>query len=164
MGGMRQCANKETPHFTDDPFEMFCMECGLEFIVVEHPYREAADNNTIAGSGSEVGGTVSPTILQTGEAIVCFPWGEERFFERLAVGRDPEFSPIAAPLEAFPTVSGTHAEFRLRADGLVLIHVGRSNPTYVDGREIDRNVEVPISDGSRIHFSNQCECTVRVER
>ena len=166
MGGLRQCANEDTPHFTDDPIEMFCMQCGLHFLPATNSIGKVEGKVEIPDLDSDDGRGAAPTILEgsDGEAIVRFPWGEERVSERLTVGRDPSFSPIAAQLGAFPTVSGRHAEFWLRKDGLVLIHVGRSNPTYVNGREIDPHVEVPVPDGTRVHFSNQCECTVRIER
>ena len=130
MGGLRQCENEETPHFTDDLVEMFCMECGRGFLPGVHANEAVPGNFAPRGSEGGVPNAVSPTILQgrCAEAVVRFPWGDERFSERLAVGRDPAFSTIAGQLGSFPTVSGAHAEFWLRADGLVLIHISRSNP------------------------------------
>lgn len=166
MAGLRKCKHPETPHHTDDPFEMFCMQCGYDFEPAEAAPEQTAVPAAapVASAPEEPADRVYATIMQPGEreVIAQFPWGEERFSERLAIGRDPGFSPIAERLAAFPTVSAFHAELHLTPEGATVIHRGRSNPTYVDGREIPRDVEVRLGDRAQLHFSNLCACSIRI--
>jgi hypothetical protein len=98
----------------------------------------------------------APTVL------LSFPWGEEALDGRVGIGRDPAFSRFAAPLDRYPTVSGRHAELQPVEGGLRVLHVGRTNPTYVDGRPLTTGKSALVRDGSELAFSSALVVRVRL--
>lgn len=173
MAGLRRCTHPDEPHDVDDPLEMFCPNCGHTVGMLEEVENLPVGASPLAVDACpppaplSVGsrGTIAPTMLQTPqiEVVITFPWGDERVSEQLAVGRDEVFSPLADRLAAYNAVSRIHAEFRVRAGQLVVTHLSNTNPTYVDGREIPRDVEVALEDGMRVGFSKQIQCSVRID-
>ena len=95
-------------------------------------------------------------------ASLIFPWGEIEFCDRLHVGKDVNFSPIAQQLASFPTVSEVHAELWFDGPRLYLRNLSNTNPTYVNGIPYTSTRAEVIKDGDLVGFSNQLEARVRV--
>lgn len=149
------------------PGEMFCVGevdgeiCGSSLAnidVTEAVDRSAAEQSNVA---------VAPVSMTTREptqrsARVCFPWGEEQVSGLLGIGRDPEFSRLWQRLDSYPTVSGRHAELRLLDGGVCVLHLGGTNPTYVDGRALTAGESAIVGDGCQVAFSRMLVATVRI--
>ena len=69
------------------------------------------------------------------------------------IGREAETAEICLPI---PTVSGRHALLRLDAgsDTLYLTDLGSTNGTYINGKEIERNVETAVKSSDVIVFGD----------
>ena len=68
------------------------------------------------------------------------------------VGREAETAEICLPV---PTVSSRHALIRLSGDdSLTLTDLGSTNGTYVNGKELDRNVEYVVKSSDEIVFGD----------
>jgi pSer/pThr/pTyr-binding forkhead associated (FHA) protein len=93
-------------------------------------------------------------------AELLFDWGSEPIETDLRVGRDPEFSPIAAKLKRFDTVSRKHAELRISGGILRITHVGSTNPTYLNGLPLERGATVVLGEGDVLRFSSQVRAVV----
>jgi len=93
---------------------------------------------------------------------LIFEWGSEAIGERLLIGRDPQFSPLADRLANFESVSRRHAEVFVNGDVLAVRHLGLTNPTYVDGRALEANEMATLHDGAEIAFSRAVSATVRL--
>ena len=95
-------------------------------------------------------------------AKLTFDWGEEEIGDVLVVGRDSATSPLAGKLQAFVTVSGSHAELRPVNEGVQIRHLSQTNPTYLDGRPLDAGETVIARNGARIGFSRAVTCTLKL--
>lgn len=96
------------------------------------------------------------------EALVEFPWGAVRIGKQLNVGRDADFSPIAVEIHD-ERVSNRHAELRWDGSRLVVRHVGTTNPTFVNSKELATGEEAPVGDWDRISFSRHLTAVVRLK-
>lgn len=67
------------------------------------------------------------------------------------VGREPETAEICLPV---PTVSSRHALVRLANDTLSLVDLGSTNGTFVNGKELERNVETVVKSSDVIVFGD----------
>lgn len=103
-----------------------------------------------------------PSALDV-DAFLEFPWGLVKIGRLFNVGRDPDFSPIAVEIHD-NHVSGRHAELRWERGRLMVRHVGKSNPTYVNSRELATGEEVAVGDWDRISFSSFLTAVVRLKR
>jgi pSer/pThr/pTyr-binding forkhead associated (FHA) protein len=65
----------------------------------------------------------------------------------VSVGRKPDCNIVLAD----PNVSRKHAEIRPHGDGFILIDLGSTNGTKVNGVKIDQH---PLRDGDEISFGN----------
>lgn len=74
--------------------------------------------------------------------------------ERLPIGRQHEFSPLAGPLAGFDTVSRRHAILELRSEGLFATDLGSINGTFVDDRRLAPNVAEPVPPGARLRLGS----------
>lgn len=95
------------------------------------------------------GGTPKITVR------LIWPWGEVRIDDTLAIGRDPDFSPLAESLAAYSNVSRRHAELRIQNGSAFIRDVASSHGTYVNDSvdAIARGEWVPIGDGDRLCFA-----------
>jgi len=59
-------------------------------------------------------------------------------------------------------VSRRHAEIRRGPSGYAIIDLGSTNGTIVNGRQVPRQQEVPLSDGDEIRIGETCKLTVRL--
>jgi len=94
------------------------------------------------------------------KAALEFPWGRAEVGDRLNIGRDPEFSPLAERLADNDYVSGRHAELFLKEGILHVRHVGTTNGTYVRGEPIKPGEDVMLADGDEISFSRHLSARV----
>jgi hypothetical protein len=152
--------------------EMFCVGCGASLANVD-PTEDVplAGAATVAapaptGAASAAAPTMVPPVLATHReerpARLRFEWGEVMIGPLLQVGRDAAFSPIADRLQAYDTVSGRHAELRPQGDGITVAQVGRTNPTYLDGRPLREGESATARDGTVISFSRALSATLRI--
>jgi hypothetical protein len=98
-------------------------------LTVEARLREGAGG---MGAGS--------LVLPTGERVVL---GEQI----LSIGRMPECNIVLAD----PNVSRTHAEIRPRGQGFVVVDLGSTNGTRVNGVRVG---EQELADGDELAFGN----------
>lgn len=82
------------------------------------------------------------------------PWGPVPVAGRLAIGRDPDFSPLAYELEqgGHLSVSRRHAEVYQDAGLLVVRDVGSTFGTYVNGDEVPQGRDTPLQEGDQLRF------------
>lgn len=93
------------------------------------------------------------------EARLNFPWGDEPVGAVLLIGRDEDL-PLSGRLEAFDTVSGRHAEISVHPSGVMVTHIGKNNPTYVNGRALQLGESAVAEFGARISFSRAVSAIV----
>jgi len=96
---------------------------------IEGSFREGAGG---AGAGS--------LVLPTGER---FTLGEHP----ISIGRRPDSNVVLAD----PNVSRNHAEIRPHGDGFLLIDLGSTNGTRVNGVRVEQRV---LADGDELTFGN----------
>lgn len=102
------------------------------------------------------------TAVTTPKLELRFAWGAERIEDRLPVGRDPAFSPLAAKLACYDTVSRRHAEILVKEGVACVIHIGSTNPTYLNGNPLPRGQPAPLGNGDILRFSASVRAVVRV--
>ena len=106
-------------------------------------------------------------LIPAGETLnaaalgVEWPWGLQALPDYLGIGRDPGFSSLAALLEGYTTVSGSHAIIEREGKGFVLRDVGSTNGTYVGGQKIQPNAQILLSEGMLLRFSQRLNATIR---
>ena len=93
-----------------------------------------------------------------------FEWGLILVNDTLLIGRDPEFSPLAARLVGYDTVSRRHATVTLRNGILRVTHIGTTNPTYLNGRPLDTGESAAMGDGDILRFSREVRAVVQISR
>lgn len=114
--------------------------------------------------GVTFSGTSMPTMREPRrfKAELVFPWGSELVGTRLVIGRDEAFSPLAARIQEHPRVSGVHAELTFDGARLVVRHLGKTNPTRVNGRPLETGECVEVTDGEELGFSTDLIARVRI--
>lgn len=179
MAIVRRCTFPGDPHIITSGNHRMCPLHGFEIEEIEVPDDESDEDATSSGTdghiarddsaGGAPSGFISTTTMQDEgpQFSVEFPWGEEPIQGILRVGRDPSFSPLAGKMDSdrspvFATVSGVHAEFRQRDGRLFIVHLHATNPTYVDGWEIESGIETEVHNDSEVGFSNRVKCRVRM--
>lgn len=179
MAIVRRCTFPDDPHIITSGNHRMCPLHGFEIEEIEVPDEDddgdGADAETTSATADDAAesaaspGIVSATTMQVDgpQFSLEFPWGEEAIHDILRIGRDPAFSPLADKLDAdrnptYATISRVHAELRLRDGRLFVVHLQARNPTYVDGCEIESDVETEVFDECTIGFSNRLECIVRM--
>lgn len=138
--------------------EVFCVKCGTSltgaFETDDGP-PEASER-----APPPLAGTFRETPASAAQLI--FAWGAETVGNRLSIGRDSTFSPLADRLAAYESVSRRHAEVFVDGSVLAVRHLGLTNPTYVDGRPLDVNEVAALHDGAEVGFSRAVVATVRL--
>jgi hypothetical protein len=102
---------------------------GTGWFEIEGRFREGAGG---AGAGS--------LVLPTGDRFTL----EEHL---ISIGRRPESNIVLAD----PNVSRNHAEIRPQGDGFLLVDLGSTNGTKVNGVRIDQRM---LADGDELTFGN----------
>lgn len=102
--------------------------------------RTGAFQITARMKQGEGGAGAGSLVLPTGERV---PLGEQV----LTIGRLPESSIVLAD----PNVSRSHAEIRPRGSGYVLVDLGSTNGSRVNGVRVSEHV---LADGDELAFGN----------
>lgn len=137
---------------------IFCSECGMQLIQYSvgetQKFSSAADHLGTAPITTEVphqGTTwISLNMLESGQII---PVSERTEF---TLGRVSENQPIMPDVDlssfkAFENgVSRLHAVIRNNAGSIVVMDLGSSNGTYINGTRIVPNIEQPLRHGDII--------------
>jgi hypothetical protein len=153
--------------FKNKPAELFCEGDGCGVPLVDVPITDDDNGLQQTAAGSPAARlqplrTLREESWPAARAVLEFPWGSVKVMERLNVGRDPDFSPIADRLADNEYVSGRHAEVFLEGGWLYVQHVGATNPTYVNGAPIKCNKPAQLTDGDEVSFSRYMTAIVRL--
>lgn len=105
-------------------------------------------------------GSVAPSITREPAFRLHFPFGEIRINGILKIGRDPDFSPIAAQIETLDRVSRRHAEVKITDGKLIVVDNHSMNGVSVNGRPIDPDIPCVLRVGDQVSFSSQLQATV----
>ncbi|MCP4565916.1 MAG: FHA domain-containing protein [Bosea sp.] len=104
-------------------------------------------------------GDVLPVVAQ-----LSFPWGEQQVYDRLGIGRDPDFSTLSEALlngTYANTVSRRHAELAIRDGRLELIDFAAgSNGTFVNRERLPKDVATVLKIGDKLSFGFRVEAKV----
>lgn len=150
------------------PGEVDCRNCGISIIGALIEDEEILNERIETKESAEGVENQTKTYLEQEEILNCavleFSWGQVEIDTHLKIGRCSDFSEISDKLNEFDLkqyVSRRHAEIFLEKGLFVLRHVGKSNPTYLNGRTVKRNEKVPLADGDVIGFSRHMEAIIR---
>jgi len=119
---------------------------------VTHPSKRSFSASIGAGLGSVFRGSGKQYyILEHKISSRYYKIGEsqEIIIDRIELGRNPTCQVRFD--ESFPTVSRRHAAIIKEGDNWKLIHLSRTNPTFVNGRRI--NFEWYLQNGDEIQLS-----------
>jgi len=135
---------------------IFCSECGSQLTEANGAQTQKFANDSeelreaIAYTGdvpSQGNSWISLHLLDSGKIL---PFSDRKEF---TLGRLSDNQPIEpdldlSPYKAFDNgVSRLHAVIRHKEDGVVLVDVGSSNGTYINGVRILPNIEHPLRHG-----------------
>jgi len=138
---------------------IFCSECGIQLTEVNSAQTQKFSPSTkeLLGSAGYVneipdkGGTwISLHLLESGQIL---PYSDQKEF---TMGRLSENQPIEpdvdlSPYKAFDNgVSRLHAVIRYNEGNVVLVDLGSSNGSYVNGIRVMPNIEHPLRHGDII--------------
>lgn len=142
------------------PGELFCSGCGMSLAFVPETIPDAPspqrDQTPLVEMLPIVRESAAPKVL------LLFVWGAVEVRERLAIGRDRAFSPLADRLTPLDTVSRIHAEVFVEAGTAFVRHLSENNPTYVNGHALVVREVAPLTDGCELAFSRSVVATVRI--
>ncbi|MDG4597683.1 MAG: FHA domain-containing protein [Candidatus Contendobacter sp.] len=97
--------------------------------------------------------------------VIEWPWGDStEVFEKLSIGRDPDFSPLAARLNAYPNISRRHAELQRVAQGISVHDLGSVNGTFVAGQRITPDAPVLLEHNTRLRFARDLDVHLKIIR
>ena len=134
----RELADAAREHARDEGYS-FLGPVEVE-ITPSEGMRTGAFQITARMKQGEGGAGAGSLVLPTGDRV---PLGEHV----IAVGRLPESNIVLAD----PNVSRAHAEIRPRGSGYVLVDLGSTNGTRVNGIRVSEHV---LADGDEIAFGN----------
>jgi len=142
---------------------MFCAECGAQLtgvdslttqnIVtgrVQQPLRKKAAASSVPVSPATLNDWVTLHLMDTGQML---PLSDRNEF---TLGRISEGQPIMpdvdfSPFQAYASgVSRLHAVIKRDGNRILLMDLGSSNGTYVNGKRLDTNAEHILNNGDVI--------------
>ncbi|MFP3905713.1 MAG: FhaA domain-containing protein [Acidimicrobiales bacterium] len=135
---IRELCDAAREHARDEGYS-FMGPISVELVVDENRRKGSFEVEGRLREG-EGGGGPGSLLLPTGERVVL---GE--FI--VTVGRMPESTLVLAD----PNVSRNHAEVRPQGDGYVVVDLGSTNGTRVNGVKVSEHV---LRDGDEIMFGN----------
>jgi hypothetical protein len=152
------CANCQHKNVTG---AMFCAECGAQLDGIDTLITQAITDEQIAEElnkkpahpelvSTPVTSWISLHLMDSGKIL---PLASRNEF---TLGRLSEGQPIMpdidlTPYQAYASgVSRLHAVVKRDANRVVVMDLGSSNGTYVNGRRINPHVEEPLSHGDII--------------
>jgi hypothetical protein len=135
---------------------IFCSECGTQLLQPNsiqtqkfaNDLDELQDRTSYANEISQQSGTwISLHLLDSGH-ILAFSDRSEFTLGRLSDNQPIEPDVDLSPYKAFDNgVSRLHAVIRRNEGNVVLVDLGSSNGTYINGIRIMPNVEHPLRHG-----------------
>jgi len=149
-------------HHKEIPGALFCSQCGAQLVIIspsdlqKDPMSKNDSNpkQSISSSPISPAGTgdvrISLHLVESGQIL---PLAERTEF---SLGRVAEGQPIMPDIDLTPFkayengVSRLHALLRLAEKRVVIIDLGSSNGTYVNGNRIAPNVEHLLRHGDVI--------------
>jgi pSer/pThr/pTyr-binding forkhead associated (FHA) protein len=81
----------------------------------------------------------------------------------LGIGRDPDFSQVAAQCESYLRISKKHAEINFVDGKFILCDLGSRNGTFADGMQIQPGKPIALKHAMVLRFSNAMEVSVVVQ-
>jgi len=148
-----------------------CLACKRESPVTEVLCPHCGASTFVGASGEEANASPSQRQIQDGTAgltpisvVLEWPWGCIDVVKRLPVGRDEEFSELAAALVSYDNVSRRHAEVLIEGDRVYVRDAGSRNGTYINGRVIQPHDLVPVFDGDELRFARDLRAKIRIGR
>jgi len=96
-------------------------------------------------------------------ANLTWPWGTMSLLHTLCVGRNPDFSPLAALFAEDLHMSRRHAELGLADGHLYVRDLGSKCGTYVNDRRIPPHERTFVSDTATIRFGTTTTVTLHLE-
>jgi len=141
---------------------VYCSECGAQLVdmtVTTHKINnaEARVESARTGKISEAPTTgsqswISLNILESGQIL---PLADRTEF---TLGRSAEGQPIVPDVDLSPYnayangVSRLHASLKLVQDRIIIMDLGSSNGTFLNGNRLRPYVETPVVNGDSIYL------------
>lgn len=98
-----------------------------------------------------------------GGMVLRFPWGVVAVADRLEIGRDPDFSPLAGDLEPYGNISREHAEFCAESGRLFVTDIGSMNGTFVNDERLGTDERRELAVDDVVRFAGRIEVRVEAE-
>lgn len=170
------------------PTSPFCSQCGVSLVAVAP--SEAVEPTIGAVDGQQsVEKTVCPdckaendvgadrcvycdcSLQSCGEipeicsVELAWPWGRELLTQPLRVGREPPAPEVlikAITSHGYDNISRSHAELRpiVPEGGVIVVDLGSTNGTFVDGVRLPANKPTPLKSGAVVRFAANLSVTV----
>jgi hypothetical protein len=98
---------------------------------------------------------------------LAWPWGKELLTQSLRIGREPpapEGLIAAINAHGYDNISRSHAELRrvAPAGGALVVDLGSTNGTFVDGVRLPANKPTPLKSGTVVRFAANLSVTVTI--
>jgi hypothetical protein len=140
---------------------MFCAECGAQLDGIDTLITQAITDEEIAEELSKKPSRPEPTVTPVNSWISLHLMDSGKILplasrNEFTLGRLSEGQPIMpdidlTPYQAYASgVSRLHAVVKRDANRVLVMDLGSSNGTYVNGRRINPHVEEPLSHGDII--------------
>jgi pSer/pThr/pTyr-binding forkhead associated (FHA) protein len=142
---------------------LFCSECGAQLVFTEHLSTQSIRRNpTDALTPTQVAETPPTPATATNDAVVSLHLVDSGQIlpltgrSEFTLGRMTEGQPILpdvdlSPYEAYSQgVSRLHAALKIANDRVVIVDLGSSNGTRINGQKIVPNVDYPLNHGDML--------------
>ena len=150
--------------YREIPGALFCSLCGAQLVTTSNPDLQKdpmtkTDSNTkgkhdlkSTSPMMSAGARISLHLVESGQIL---PLAERNEF---SLGRVAEGQPIMPDIDLTPYkayengVSRLHALLKLVNNQILILDLGSSNGTYVNGNRLVPSVERPLNHGDMIHL------------
>lgn len=176
--------------FGNQPTRPFCTQCGVSLVAVapsenvetaaapvgEQPIAEkiiCPDCKAEVDVGSErcvyCDFALPPCGCNRQAYVIelAWPWGKELLTQPLRIGRDPpapEALMKTLNVYGYDNISRSHAELRPGASdgGVMVVDLGSTNGTFVDGIRIPANKPTHLQSGAVVRFAANLSVVVEI--
>jgi IS5 family transposase len=98
-------------------------------------------------------------------AVIEWPWGDTtQITERLNIGRQVGFSPLASELHSYTHVSRKHAELMVCPEGVWVRDLHSRNGTFVDDERLPPGQGFLVDTDARIRFGPYCAVMFKLKQ
>lgn len=155
--------------YKEIPGALFCSQCGAQLVTTSDPDLPLGlrqkDPMTETGSNTKgkpnlkstspmmsAGAHISLHLVESGQILPLAEWNE------ISLGRVAKGQPIMPDIDLTPYkayengVSRLHALLKLVNKHVLILDLGSSNGTYVNGNRLVPSVENPLNHGDLIHL------------